>query len=168
MLKSRKITCPKCGAMIEVGNPNLVAVRDINCPNPNCKALLHVDFDNGETILTEKKDRKASLGILVFNSHKLALQEGKNTIGRKDSKHTASIGIETPDKAMSRLHCQVENIRIKSGKVKSVLSDLRESDKIGQKPIMVNDEPLSAFDQIVLDDGDYIKLGDTVVRYRQK
>jgi len=168
MLKSRNITCPKCGAMIEVGNPNLVAVRDINCPNPKCKALLHVNFDEGETVLAEKKDRKASLGILVCNSQRIALQEGKSTIGRKDSKHTASIGIETTDKAMSRLHCQVENIRLKSGKVKTVLSDLRTSEKIEQKPVMVNDEPLSAFDQIVLDDGDYIKLGDTVLRYRQQ
>lgn len=168
MLKSRKITCPKCGAMIEVGNPNLVAVRDINCPNPNCKALLHVNFDDGETILADKKSRKDVAGMIVYNSQKLPLQEGKNTIGRKDSKNTASIGIETSDKAMSRLHCQIEVVKLKNGKVKPILNDLRDENKIGTKPIIINDESLTVFDKIVLDDGDYIKLGDTVVRYRQK
>lgn len=153
---------------MEVGNPNLVAVRDINCPNPACKALLHVSFDDGETILAEKKDRKDIVGMIVFNSQKLPLQKGKNTIGRMDSKNTASIGIETSDKGMSRLHCQLEVIRLSNGKVKPVLSDLRNQEKIEQKPIFINDEAMTSFDKIVLDDGDYIKLGDTVVRYRQK
>lgn len=168
MLKSRKISCPRCRAMMEVTNPNSLAVRDIICPNPNCKALLHVNFDDGETILADKKDRKESVGMIVFNSQELPLLEGINTIGRKDSKNTASIGVDASDKAMSRLHCQLEVIRLKDGKIKPVLRDLRDQEKIGQKPIFINDEAMTSFDKIVLDDGDYIKLGDTIVRYRQK
>ena len=154
--------------MLEVDNPQGLEIREITCPNPACKAVLRVNFYDGETILGESKSLKASLGMLVYNSQKHALQEGKNTIGRSDSKHTADIGIDTSDKSMSRLHCQVEVIRLESGKVKPVLSDLREEDKVGKKPLMVNDEPLSIHDQIVLEDGDYVRMGDTVVRYMQK
>lgn len=169
MLKSRKITCPKCGAMMEVGNPDLVAVRDINCPNPNCKALLHVNFDDGETVLAEKNDRKDVPGHLKYKGHApLQLKEGKNTIGRADSKHTADIGFDVDDKAMSRLHCQIEVVRLSSGKVKAIISDLRDEEKIKIKPTIVDDEPLCKMDCIVLDDGDYIKMGDTTIKYVQK
>lgn len=168
MLKTRKITCPNCGAILDVKNPSNLVARDINCPNPACKALLHVSFDDGETILADKKEMKDIVGMIVYNSQKLPLQEGKNTIGRKDSKNTASIGIETSDKGMSRLHCQLDVIRLNNGKVKPVLSDLRDQEKIELKPIFINDEAMTSFDKIVLDDGDYIKLGNTVVRYRQK
>ena len=168
MLKSRKITCPNCKAMIEVTNPKGLDYREITCPNPACKATLHVKFYEGETILAENKDLKESLGIIVYNGQKMPLREGKNSIGRKDSRNTADIGVETTDKSMSRLHCQIEVIRLKSGKVKPVISDLREQDKMEKMPTMVNDLPLKASDRIVLDDGDKIKLGETVVRFRQK
>ena len=168
MLKSRKITCPHCKAILEVTNPQEQEVREITCPNPACKTILRVDFYDGETILSENKKQKASLGFLVYNSQKLALHEGKNTIGRSDSKHTAEIGIVCADKSMSRLHSQIEAIKLESGKVKPVLSDLRGQEKIDKKPLKVNGEPLSVYDQIVLEDGDYILLGETVVRYRQK
>lgn len=168
MLKSRKITCPHCKAMLEVTNPQEQEVREITCPNPACKAVLRVNFYDGETILAENKSQEQSAGLLVYNSQKHALREGKNTIGRSDSKHTADIGIECADKSMSRLHCQIEVMKLESGKVKPVLSDLREQNKIDQMPLKVNDEQLSVYDQVVLEDGDYILLGDTVVKYRQK
>ena len=129
---------------------------------------MRVSFYDGETVLAENKSQKSSLGVLVYNSQKLTLHDGKNTIGRSDSKHTAEIGIVCTDKTMSRLHCQIEIIKLESGKVKPVLSDLRGREKIDKKPLKVNDEPLSVYDQIVLEDGDYVLMGETVVRYRQK
>jgi hypothetical protein len=154
--------------MLEVTNPQGQEVREFTCPNPDCKAILRVNFYDGETILAENKGQKSSLGLLVYNSQKHALHEGKNTIGRSDSKHTAEIGIESADKSMSRLHCQIEVFKLEKGKVKPVLSDLREQDKIYKKPLKVNNEPLSFYDQIVLEDGDYLLMGDTVVRFRQE
>lgn len=154
--------------MLEVTNPQGQEVREITCPNPACKAVLRVNFYDGETILAENKSQKQSAGLLVYNSQKHALREGKNTIGRSDSKHTADIGIECADKRMSRLHCQIEVVKLENGKVKPVLSDLRGRDKINQMPLKVNDEPLSVYDQVVLEDGDYILLGEAVVKYRQK
>ena len=85
MLKSRTITCPRCGAMMEVTNPNLQSVRDVNCPTPDCKVLLHVSFDDGETVLAEKKERKDVPGQVVYNNHSpLYLKEGKNDDGSQD------------------------------------------------------------------------------------
>lgn len=169
MLKSRKITCPKCGAMIEVGNPNNLAVRDITCPNPNCKVLLHVNFDDGETILADNNEQKNIPGKLQYNGHApLELKEGKQTIGRADSKHTADLGIEVDDHAMSRLHCLIEVIKLASGKVKAIISDIRDDEKIKIRPTIVDNNPLCKMDRIVLDDGDYVKMGDTMIKYVQE
>ena len=168
MLKSRKITCPHCKAMIEVTNPKGLDYREITCPNPACKATLHVRFYEGETILAENRDLKVSLGAIEYNGLRMPLHEGKNSIGRKDSKNTADIGVETTDKSMSRQHCQIEVIRLKSGKVKPVISDLRGKDKMDKMPTMINGEPLKVCDRIVLDDGDKIQLGETVVKFWQK
>ena len=169
MLKSRIITCPRCGAMMEVTNPNLQSVRDVNCPNPNCKVLLHVNFDDGETVLAEKKERKDVPGQLVYNNHSpLYLKEGKNTVGRADSKHTADLGLEVNDQAMSRLHCLIEVHKLSTGMYKAVISDLRDETKINKMCTEINGEPLMKEDKMVLDDGDSIKMGNTVIRYRQK
>ena len=169
MLKLRNITCPRCGAMLEVTNPNNLAVRDITCPNPKCKALLHVNFDDGETILVTKKNSKDKCGYIKHEGQNpLYLREGRFTIGRADRNNTANLGIETQDMSMSRLHCQLEVVKLKSGKVKVIISDLREQEKIEKKPVLVNEVRLSGFDKLVLDDGDRIKLGNTIVWYIQE
>lgn len=169
ILKSRKITCPNCKAVIEVGNPNLLSERDINCPNPACKALLHVRFNDGETILAERKKRGNILGQLQYKGQApFQLKEGINTIGRKDSKHSADFGIETDDVSMSRVHCQIEVVRLKDGTVKSIISDVRTDEKISGWATEINNEPLAYGDRIILDDSDLIKMGNTIVRYVQE
>lgn len=169
ILKSRKITCPNCKAMIEVGNPNLLSEREINCPNTACKALLHVRFDDGETILAERKKRGNAPGQLQYKGKTpFHLKEGMNTIGRADSKHSADFGIETDDVSMSRVHCQIEVVRLKDGTIKSIISDLRSDEKINRLATEINNEPLAQGDRIVLDDSDLIKMGNTIIRYVQE
>lgn len=169
ILKSRNITCPHCTAMMEVTNPNLLSVRDVICPNPACKAVLHVRFDDGETILVEKKERKNVPGQLQCKGlAPLYLKEGTNSIGRADSRHTADLGFDVTDKAMSRLHCQIDVVRLSTGKLKATVCDMRDDEKIRIKPTIVDGEPLAKTDCIVLDDGDNIKMGNTVIKYVQE
>lgn len=168
MLKQRTVTCPRCGAIIEVTNPNLMLSREINCPNPKCKAVLHIQFDNGETVFVDSKNKNKFPGFLKYEGNDHAgLKEGRNTIGRADRKRTADIGINTQDMSMSRLHCVIEVVKQKSGKYKVIISDARDLEKIDVKPIFVNNEMLSSYDKILLEDGDNIKLGNTIVKYIQ-
>ncbi len=168
MLEKRTVTCPRCGAIIEVTNPNLLPSKEINCPNPKCKAVLHIQFDNGETVFVDTNDKNKFPGFLKCEGYaRMCLKEGKNTVGRADKNKTADVGLKIQDMTMSRLHCIIEVVKLKNDKYKVIISDARSVEKIGVKPIFVNNEMLSSYDKILLEDGDNIKLGNTIVRYIQ-
>ena len=167
-MESKKITCPGCHGLLEVTNPKQEPVLMIKCPNPECGAKLRVRFDTGETVLAPKKSAATVPGYLTWGGQCYELKEGRNTVGRSSSKHEASIEIVTDDKSMSRVHCLLEVIRLKSGRVKVIISDLRTADKIAQKPTLVYDEPLSTEDRLVLEDGDTIGIGGQTLRFHQK
>ena len=69
---------------------------------------------------------------------------------------------------MSREHAAIEVVRLKSGRVKAILSDLRQAEKAKLRPLMVEDVALTAGDRISLAHGDVITLGDTEVKYVQE
>lgn len=140
----------------------------IKCPNPACGAKLRVRFDTGETILAPKKTVATVPGYLAWNGQCYELKEGLNTVGRSSSRHESQIEIPTEDKSVSRLHCQIEVVRLSTGRVKAIISDLRSSDKITQKPTLVYDDPLAQGDRLVLNDGDTIEIGGQTLRYHQK
>ena len=167
-MESKKIVCPGCHGALEVTNPKQEAVLMIKCPNPACGAKLRVRFDTGETVLAAKKGAATVPGYFTWGGKAYELREGRNTVGRYSTKHEASIEIETDDKSVSRLHCLLEAVRLSSGRVKVIISDLRSTEKIAQKPTLVYDEPLAAEDRLVLDDGDSIEIGDQTLRFHQK
>lgn len=167
-MESKKIVCPKCHGTLEVNNPKQEPVLMINCPNPDCNAKLRVRFDTGETILAPKKAVATVPGHLTWNGQTYELKPGRNTIGRSSSNHEAQIELDTTDLSVSRLHCLLEAVRLDSGQVKVFISDLRSPDKISQMPTLVYDEPLTAVDRLVLNDGDTIQLGDQILRFHQK
>lgn len=167
-MEAKRIKCPNCHGILEVTNPRNESILLITCPNPNCKAKIRVQFDTGETILAESKKNEMVPGFLTFQGHKYELMEGNNTIGRSSSKHEAQIEFATDDKSMSRLHCQIEVVKLKSNRMKAIVSDLRTSEKIAQMPLCVEDEPLAKEDRVVLADGDYILMGRQRIRFSQK
>jgi hypothetical protein len=173
-MESKKITCPSCHGILEVTNPKGEPIQMIKCPNPACGARLRVRFDNGETILAPKKSVATVPGYLTWNGHTFELKEGRNTVGRNSSKHEADIELLTDDRSVSRLHCLLEAMRLKSGRVKVVISDLRAAEKISVKPTIVFDEgldfedPIAPEDILVLEDGDTIEIGDQRLYFHQK
>lgn len=167
-MESKRIKCPRCLGLLEVTNPKKEPVLLITCPNPNCKTKIRVQFDTGETVIDSDTTGKSSPGYLTYKEQTFQLEEGRNTIGRSSSKHEAKIGFVTEDKSMSRLHCQIEAVRLKSGKVKAIISDVRSIGKIAKKPLRVEDEPLYPEDRIVLANGDFIQMGNQKIRYYQK
>ncbi len=167
-MEIKKIVCPGCHGLLEVTNPKNEPVLMVKCPNPACGAKLRVRFDTGETVIAPKKDVATVPGYLTWNGQSYVLSEGRNTLGRSSSKHEASIEIDTIDKSVSRLHCLLEAVRLKTGRVKVVISDLRSAEKIVQKPTLVYDDPLTIDDQLVLEDNDTIVIGEQTLRFHQK
>lgn len=167
-MESKKIVCPGCHGTLEVTNPKGEPVLMIKCPNPECGAKLRVRFDTGETIIAPKKTTANVPGYLTWGGQSYELKEGRNTVGRSSSKHEADVEIDTDDRSVSRVHCLLEAVKLKSGRVKVIISDLRKAEKIGQKPTLVYDEPLAQEDRLVLEDGDTIEMGDQTLRFHQK
>ncbi len=167
-MDSRIITCPNCHGKLEVSNPKKQQMLMIVCPNPTCGAKIRVRFDTGETIFAQKKIVSIVSGYISFSKKNFELHEGRNTVGRYNSKHEAQIELETYDKTMSRVHCLLEVVRTESGRVKVIVSDLRSADKIAKKPTLISDEPLEEGDRLVLEDGDTIQMGDQIIRFHQQ
>lgn len=167
-METKRIKCPNCHGLLEVTNPKNEDVLLITCPNPYCKVKMRVQFDTGETILAQSKKNEMVSGFLTYQSHTYELMEGKNTIGRSSSKHEAQIEIVTDDKSMSRLHCQIEVVKLKNNRTKAIISDLRTTEKIAQSPLCVEDEPLAKEDRVVLTDGEYIQMGRQRIMFNQK
>ena len=167
-MESKMIVCPSCHGTLEVTNPKGEPVLMIKCPNPECGVKLRVRFDTGETVIAPKKGAANVPGYLIWDGQSFELKEGRNSVGRGSSKHEADIELPTDDRSVSRVHCLLEVIKLKSGRVKVVVSDLRSADKIAQKPTLVYDEPLASEDRLVLEDGDTIEIGDQTLRFHQK
>lgn len=164
-METKRIQCPKCHGLLEVTNPKGDPVLLITCPKPDCGAKMRITFDTGDTILADAKPHEDAIGHLAMGSRTFALAEGTNTVGRKSTSSNATIQLPTDDRSMSRQHAQIEVTRLKNGRVKAVLTDLREADKICQLPTRIDDEPLLPGDAFVLENGDAITMGQTEVKY---
>ena len=164
-MEKKTIKCPRCHGILEVTNPKAEPVLLITCPNPQCGAKMRVTFATGETILPDRQPHHDQIGHLVFDGEPYALAEGTNTVGRKSKNSTASIQLPTGDLSMSRLHVQIQVTRLKSGRIKAVLCDLRDAEKMQQCPTLIEDEPLQPEDAFVLAHGDVITLGATHIKY---
>ncbi|MBP5387582.1 MAG: hypothetical protein J6Y97_09405 [Prevotella sp.] len=163
MMDSKRIKCPKCQGMLQVTNSKQQPVVLVACPK--CGVKMRVKFDTGETVLASASDSQDLIGCVRVNGRVIPLQEGRNTIGRKSSSSEATIQIDTDDLTMSRLHAELNVVRLKSGRVKVVLGDLRQPEKAAQKPIVHEDISLDVEDRIDLCPGDIFILGNTRAKY---
>ena len=164
-MEAKRIKCPRCQGLLEVTNPKNQPALLITCPNPQCGAKIRLTFATGETQLAEQGANEKEIGRLVFQGWEFPLQEGVNTIGRHSQSCTSTIQLETNDLTMSRTHAQIEVKRLKSGRVKAILSDVRDIGKMEAVPMMLDDETLFPEDAIVLANGDVITMGHTKIKY---
>ena len=164
-MEKKTIKCPRCHGILEVTNPKEEPQLLITCPNPACGAKMRVTFATGDTVLSDRQPHDDQISHLVFDGEPYALAEGTNTLGRKSKNSTATIQLPTEDLSMSRIHAQIQVTRLKNGRIKAVLSDLRNTEKMQQCPTLVDDEPLQPEDAFVLAHGDVITLGTTRIKY---
>lgn len=164
-MEKKTIKCPRCHGILEVTNPKADPVLLITCPNPQCGAKIRVTFDTGDTVLAEHERGDDKIGQLVYNGDSYPLVEGENTVGRQSKTSKATIQLPTDDQSMSREHIKIMVHRLKSGRVKAVVSDMRDADKMEKLPTRIDDEPLLPEDSVVLSHGDTITLGKTKIKY---
>ena len=90
------------------------------------------------------------------------LQEGVYIIGRKSKASTATIGIVTADKSMSREHIRIEVKKDAKGGYKHYLSDNNSKNHT-----LYNSNYLENGEIVVLNNNDEIIIGRTVLRFNE-
>lgn len=100
--------------------------------------------------------------VLVYNGCEYSLLRGENIVGRKATNSTANVQIATGDRSMSRAHAIID-VRAVGQKVKAVL----HNDK-NKNPTYINGQELTKNDAIVLTSGCTIRMGQTIVTYKEK
>lgn len=153
---------------MELTNPNNEPVLMVNCPNPQCRARIRVRFDTGKTVLAPDSKAATMPGYLSHNGKTYQLKLGRNIVGRASQSANATVPIVTDDRTMSRVHCLLEAIKTNTDRMKVVLSDLRDEEKMKAQPLLLNDEPVMHGERLVLENGDELVLGTQLLRFIQK
>ena len=164
-MEKKTIKCPRCHGILEVTNPKNEPVLMITCPNPQCGAKMRLTFDTGETIIADHEAGDDIIGHIMFEGRKFTLTEGENTVGRQSVTSKSTIQLSTDDMSISRLHLRIMVHRLKNGRFKAIISDVRKAEKMLSLPTYIDDEPLMPEDAYVLENGDMITLGKTKIRY---
>lgn len=117
--------------------------------------------DEEKTKVAEEP-KKVVIGCLLDSNGKpYNLAEGNNTIGRKASQCNSSVKIETEDRYMSRNSHAVIDVSVNGQKVVHVIKN-----GANKNPSYVNDVLIGAADELVLNNGDVIKLGETKLTFK--
>lgn len=175
-LQAVEISCPQCHARLSVTNSKNEAVKRIKCPN--CGKQIDIRFKppvqedgatqlggvptGGETQLGGAVVHPMSCH-LILNGKRYDLQIGRNTIGRKAKTSNADVQLETDDLYMSRQHAIINVRRLPNGGITTSISNDQN-----KNATLVNGMELAKADEIVLNDGDQIKMGETTVSFHNK
>lgn len=170
------IKCPHCNVGLKVDEKKLPSgITSFKCPQ--CKRPIPVSMlsqkkegegiSSSDTILLHPI--KKGIGkILVLPDNETSeqlfpLHEGLSIIGRKSSKpSSATIGIETVDRSMSREHIRIEVKKDSKGGYKHYLSDNNSKNHT-----LYNSNYLGEGEEVILSDNDEIIIGRTVLRFNE-
>lgn len=102
-----------------------------------------------------------TIGMLVDNKGtEYRLCSGLNTIGRKAISSSASVQIATDDRTMSRSHAVIE-VRSESGHTINIIRN-----GANKNPSYLNGSLIGKQDQLILKNGDRIKMGNTELTFK--
>lgn len=115
---------------------------------------------SGDEMRIDSASRPA-IGVLVDNMGRTyALRSGINTIGRKASSSAATVQIATDDRTMSRSHAVIE-VSNAGGNTIHILRD-----GANKNPSYLNGSLIGQQDQLILNNGDRIKMGNTELTFK--
>jgi FHA domain. len=168
------VKCPHCKVGLKVDEQKIPkGIDSFKCPK--CKYDVPLSFlenkqehrtvgEVNTVVLQLSKSERGKLIVLPNKSTKeqiFHLQEGHYIVGRKSSAANADICIETEDKMMSRNHAQIEVKKDLQGSILHCLSDYQSKNRT-----MYNGIFLEKGEEVVLQDNDEIKIGNTMLRFK--
>ena len=174
-MQTKIIKCPKCGTILEVKNSKNEEFKIVKCPT--CSSQLRVKFqpqqqmqevidaetqigsgktDSGKTEIAEKP--KASKAFLVHAGTRYQLAEGRNIVGRMAKDSNADVKIETKDRYMSRLNTIINVRKVDKELMVSITTHKNLN------PIFVGKVQILDGDEIMLQNGDTITMGETKIK----
>ncbi len=177
--KDKKIECQGCKQILKFSEFQQVETKEtpkkskdnektritscsgVSSQNESTSDKTVIEPNKGQDLNINSPKEKAAIGSLIelSNSKKYILQEGKNTLGRKSSSSAVSVPIETNDRYMSRNHLTIEVINGGKEYIHIAYNSKEEVETY------VNNKMLSSSDQIVLERGDSIQMGDTKFKF---
>ena len=164
------IKCPHCAVGLKIDETKIPAhLTSFKCPK--CKAQIPVSLihacqatEESETVLVQPG--REVLGSLLIHENpdtpqqEILLYEGSQIIGRKSNADASTSGIQTTDRSMSRAHILIEVKKDAKGYYKHYLSDNNSKNNT-----LFNNKYLDKQEVVVLQDGDEIVIGHTLIRF---
>ncbi len=96
--------------------------------------------------------------MLFFGTAAYQLKEGGQTIGRKDPQSEANIQIATGDATLQIMHAQLKVVTLNDGSYKYIVTPYSHDTSV-----FVNQLLLEEDDEVMLNIGEELRLGDTVL-----
>lgn len=187
-----QIKCPFDGAVLKVKNQPGIEGKNVTCPIckntypftefrrltpvkntyqedpdtelPGKEENTHYKNYGQQDEKTKIQEGSDIIGTLLNtgNGDKYDLRLGHNVVGRKASKSTATISIDTGDKkAMSREHLVIDVKNVPGKGIVHYVSLAKE--KVNKT--YIGDEELQYGDCLVLNDGDLVRLPDATLKF---
>lgn len=153
-------TCPHCDAKLGYNAKVVTNQTTDSGKNKNTEATPTERVNLMSVKNIQKKQGRLVWGL--FGRHSASLQVGENIIGRKDGMDPSDISFADDYMSRRSISIVVEKDANRSGYTFN-LKVLRAAN-----PVVVNSHQLQVGDCIFLNYGDTIKLGDTVLTFKEK
>ena len=167
-----KIKCPYCSCILIVKHMPNIETKTIPCPT--CKKtsrfteykLIPPPSTNDDSTQIEDITKLETFGKGIGRlrqpgtGKEYSLKLGLNIIGRKAQTSNATLQIDTNDRTMSRSHLSIEVCKLTTGGYIHYLSNAQN-----KNATYVNGQEVKNKDRIVLNGGEIIKMGDTIMKY---
>lgn len=166
------IKCPACGQVMSIDDNPAFVGRVVTCPVCKTKRKFEeykrseppvmVQTISDETVVVNDINNQTCALLDLSSGKKYELKEGNNIIGRKTYKSPskATVPIETEDKGLSRVHCNINVMRGNDGFFHTYISNAEN-----KNPTYINSSYLKNDDEIALKNGDVIKSSETQLKF---
>lgn len=173
-MEKLRIMCPHCNKYSKLSNPGnfLGKTMTLTCANPACKKKFDHYFEKKPkediTYLSVKKADDIKMHLRVMDKDGglvkiLNLKPVNYLIGRMNGVENNCEVIQLEDPYVSRRHCLLRCIHPLTQKnYRFVISDLNSTNKT-----FLNREELNPEEEIYLEDGDVINVGEIEIIYRE-
>lgn len=179
-----KIKCPTCGKVLRLRDAPNINAATFTCPVCKekhtvgmCQRYVEqarpIALSGDETRIGSQPKQyggdetqigfssRCAVGAIVDRMGRTyQLRLGINTIGRKANTSTASVQIVTDDRTISRSHAIVE-VENAGGKIVHILRN-----GANKNPSYLNGSLIGHDDQLILNNGDRIKMGNTELTFK--